>query len=258
MRGLTAGAPAARRTHDPGIDHAAAAPRALAGPELPAALATTAPAFARAPLAPSLTAWPRHAGLLHAGLAAWQTRLRRELGEEELPFVVVRRPVVDADRRGGGLAGHADHAAAQAALGLAGAGRRAPAPAALAGLRRRAGASPAAAGAALGTGLLRGDQDLKLSVLAHRVRVLLAEEPLVDQHVDSGGKAARAELALIEGDGAGVLLAAEDQLRLFLADGLVPPHGHRHGHHDAHDGDAHEERGHRVAVGAVEPVALTR
>lgn len=253
--GLSAGAASAGGAHDaagaalPAWTPLAAAAAFATDPALAAAAALAAPADA---------GHDGHDGL--ARLLAALPGLAGERREDELPLVVVRGALVEPNRRVGGLAGHPDHAPAGAgrAAGLAWpAGGRTP--------LRAAGRPAATAWRGWGTappgpraaGDLRGEEDLELAIRGHRVLVLLAQEPLLDEQVDVRRERA-GELALEEGDGARVLLAPEHQLGFLLAGRLVPPdrHGERHQH--AHDGDAHEQRGHRVAFVGPPPAVLTR
>ncbi len=88
--------------------------------------------------------------------------------------------------------------------------------------------------------------DAELSVCHHRIAVAAAQETLLDERVDIGRMRARVD-ALVQLDGAGVLLAPEDELELAFAPGGLAPDRQRHRHRDAHDGQAYEERGQGIA-----------
>ena len=75
---------------------------------------------------------------------------------------------------------------------------------------------------------------------------LLAEEPLLDEHVDVR-RVRVGVLALEQPDRVDVLLAAEDQLFFLLALRGVFPDRHGDGHHDGHDAHGDQQRRHRVA-----------
>jgi hypothetical protein len=90
-------------------------------------------------------------------------------------------------------------------------------------------------------------QDLKFAVRHHWVPVFLAQEFLLEQDVDGWRKCSR-KLALKQADGAGVLLAAKDELGLAFALHLVSPGRHGDGHQDGHHGQRHEQRGHHITL----------
>ena len=157
-------------------------------------------------------------------------RSRRDV-EGERPLVVSRRSAVSANRRFLALAADAHHAAGD---------RRG---------RRVASASGRWWRDRVDAGLLTTDANhLELAALRHRVLVLLAQEPTLDERVDARreGIGDVRVLGSKEGDGAGVLLAAEDELGFFLPLRLVPPDRHRHRHQNRHDGERDEQGRHRV------------
>jgi hypothetical protein len=113
---------------------------------------------------------------------------------------------------------------------------------------------------------LSGGDDHELAVLRHRVLVFLAQESALDQDVNAWWKRDGARLLVlgpVQSDGAGVLLAAPHELRLFFALCLVAPHGHGDGQQDGQDRKGHQQRRHRVAAfisarGAPPPLAQPR
>ena len=92
----------------------------------------------------------------------------------------------------------------------------------------------------------RSGYEVELAVLGHRILEFLPQETLLHENVDTRREVAGTHLARIEIDGARVLLAAEDQLRFLLAFRLRSPHRHRDRHEHHQDGNAHEQRRHRV------------
>lgn len=208
-----------------------------------AASAGTEPA-ARSRAASPATAKPSDTAGLRSGRAsAWG---RRGARVHEQPLVVAprlglhpgsqrSRARVDADRHLTALA----HDAVQTA---AGGWKRT-------GRRRRLHAAPSPGRTA--GGIDAREQQLELAILAHRVLVLLPEEPLIDEDVDARRPRPGAVAALPEADGAHVLLTPEDELRFLLALRLVAPgrqdRAHQHGHH----GQGDEQGRHRIATLAV-------
>ena len=199
--------------------------------------------------------------------------------EQERPFVVVRGAVIRPNRGFLALArdthdaaGHlpplADLTAAKASATEPSAGlRRGATPAALRRLRKTS-RQPAPAASALASALLArallararlllltryrrntgADRD-KLKVAARNwVLVLFAKETLLHEDVDVRRKVSRPHLSLIEVYRARVLLAAEDELRLFLPLHLMAPDRHRHRHQQHHDSDAHQQCSHRKSA----------
>jgi hypothetical protein len=104
-----------------------------------------------------------------------------------------------------------------------------------------------------------GLRDRHEIVVGNRIFVFLAQKPLLDQQVDAGRRGVR-EFPLEQPDRARVLLASEDELGLFFALGYLLPDGHRDGQHDGHDGHAHEQGGHGIAMlpRSAKPPCLTR
>ena len=189
---------------------------------------------------------PRHGA---AGRAlTWHARPVRDVGVDELPLVVRRTAVVDADRALPALADDSDDSATRAG-DLAGLDRRERGRR-LTGRGRdlpRTSRSDAPAGdLPRRCHHARLVEHLELTVRRHRVRVLLAQEPLFDEHVDARRKGARVA-PLPESDRAGVLLAAEDEFGFALALDGMPPRRHGDAHQHRHDGEADEEAGHGVA-----------
>jgi hypothetical protein len=88
---------------------------------------------------------------------------------------------------------------------------------------------------------------LKIAV-RNRILVLLAKETLLHEDVDRRRKVSGPHFALIEIDGARVLLAPEDELRLFLPLHLMAPDRHCHRHQEHHDSDAHQQCSHRISA----------
>lgn len=91
--------------------------------------------------------------------------------------------------------------------------------------------------------------DLELAILGHWILVLLAKVAAFDERVDAGWKGVRDVRVLepVEGDRARVLLSAPDQFGFLFTTGFLAPHRHRDRHQDAHDGERHEQCGHRVS-----------
>ena len=169
--------------------------------------------------------------------------------EGERPQIVPSLILVDPDRRFGALAGDAHDAATNEAATLW--SRRAAGP-----LRSRRAARPLwSRGAApslrrLRPALLRSlrvadGNHAELAIRRHRVFVLLPEIAPLHQHVDARRKVVSV-LGSIEGDRASVLFTAKRQLRFLFASGKMAPGGQRHGHEDGHDGEADEQRRHRI------------
>jgi hypothetical protein len=106
-----------------------------------------------------------------------------------------------------------------------------------------------AAGLLLLTGYRRGTcpdrNDLKVAV-RDRILVLLPKETLLHEYVDARRKVSRPHLPLIQVDRARVLLAPENELRLFLPLHLMAPDRHRHRHEERHDSDTHQQCSHRI------------
>ncbi len=116
----------------------------------------------------------------------------------------------------------------------------------------RPGQDLPAIGDALLAGARRADdfarrKQPEFPILRERILVLLSKELLCHQDVDVRRPAA-SELAAPELDRARILARAPDELRFFLALGLVPPHRHRHGHKDAHDRNRDQQGRHRVPM----------
>ena len=158
---------------------------------------------------------------------------RRDV-ERERPLVVSRCAAVGADRRVRALTAHAHHAAG-------GRGVR---------LRRRIASTCRRSGSGrVDAGLLAADADqLELARGRHRVLVLLAQEPSLDERVDARGKGVRDVRVLEseESDRAGVLLATKDELGFFFASGFVPPDRHRDRQQDRHDDESDQQGSHGV------------
>lgn len=170
--------------------------------------------------------------------------------EGEWPQVVAGLTFIDTDRCFGALARHPHDPAADKAARLAGLRLRLclrlwlrPA--------SRAKACAAAAGARTPTLLsplgIADWNDSELSVLRHRVFVFLPEILPLNQDVDAGWKRV-AVLRPIQGNRASVLFAPKYQFGFLFTAREVPVGGHRHRHHHRHHGNAHEQRGHRVAT----------
>lgn len=70
---------------------------------------------------------------------------------------------------------------------------------------------------------------------------------MFDQDVNRGRRRIR-EFALEQANRARVLLAAENELFLFLAGRHVGPYGHQGAHQHGHDAHADQQRGHRIAA----------
>jgi hypothetical protein len=202
----------------------------------PGTRASSARAHAAAPAAAS-----RHADArLWGGRAA--ARRGRGAGVHEQPFVVPAsrrlhargeraRPRVDAYRR---LAALADDAVQPATGGGEG--------------TRRWGRLRSTPAAWHPGRIHTREQQLELAVLGHRVLVLLAQETLIDEHIDVGGTGARSVAAFPQADGTHVLLAAEDELGLLLPLRLVPPGGQHGAHQHGHDRQRHQQGRHGVAA----------
>jgi hypothetical protein len=73
---------------------------------------------------------------------------------------------------------------------------------------------------------------------------------LFNQNVHGRWQRARAGAPLEHADRASVLLAAKDQLGLFLALGHLVPDRHHHRQHDAHDAHRNQQRDHGVSRAA--------
>lgn len=220
---------------------------------------------AQAARGPGTTATARAALSARTARRASTARAARAIADvrkQERPLIVVRRAVVDANRRFLALAHHThDAAAGLTAAELArsateDARRPLCGRAALLGLTEawRLAAAAASSRLLLGLALLRdagrnGD-DLELAV-GYRILVLLTEKALLHQQVDCRREVAGTHFSLIQIHRAGILLAAKDELGFFLALHFVPPHRHRHGHQDRHDPDAHEQSRHGVSALAV-------
>jgi hypothetical protein len=106
--------------------------------------------------------------------------------------------------------------------------------------------------------LPRHGHQLELSILGHRVFVLLSEKPSRHEDVDARREEGRilGVLEFEERDSPRILLAAKDELGLFLSLRFVTPHGHRDRQQDGHDGQRDEQGGHRVSPFAA-PLGLT-
>jgi hypothetical protein len=85
-----------------------------------------------------------------------------------------------------------------------------------------------------------------LAVPGHRVLVLLAQELLLDQHLERGGQRI-AVAPLVAGDGVRDLAAAEEQLLLGVVLHQVLPVRARRPHQDQHRRDRGQQRDERVA-----------
>jgi hypothetical protein len=101
---------------------------------------------------------------------------------------------------------------------------------------------------------LSGQKGLKV-VSCNGVLVLLSQESLFHEDVEIRWQRPRASTSLEEPDGAGVLLASEDELFLFLALSHLFPRGHGDCQHDAHDAQGDEQRHHGVPVFDLTPQA---
>jgi hypothetical protein len=84
-------------------------------------------------------------------------------------------------------------------------------------------------------------------VAGDRVFVLLSEKLLVQEHIEIRRGGTR-HLALIELDGADVLLTSKNELGLLLALRGRLPDRHRDGQHDGHHAQADKQSDHRVTV----------
>ena len=192
--------------------------------------------------------------------------------EQERPFVVVSGAVIKPNRGFLALArdthdaaGHlpplADLTATKASATEPSGGllRRGATPAVLRRLRRTSRQPAPAASALLAPARLLllltryrrntgADRDKLKVAVRDRILVLLAKETLLHEDVDVRRKVSRAHLPLIEVYRARVLLAAEDELRLFLPLHLMAPHRHRHRHQEHHDSDAHQQCSHRKSA----------
>lgn len=223
----------ARARHD-------AAPR-LTAPRPPSAF--RAAASAAAPGAPD-------AGLRNAAPARSAAARARALARtadvlrDELPLIVAGRTLVFANGRLGALAVDA-HDPAACPLGPSRHGDRSGA---ASGLQ-----APLPAGSAAAP-LRPGLRGLLPEVAGHEVRPcdrvlpLLPDEASLHEHVEARRVDARAVLPLVKLDAPDPLLAAEGELRLLLAPGLMPPDGHGDAHEDRHDRHAHQQCRHRVAA----------
>jgi hypothetical protein len=83
-------------------------------------------------------------------------------------------------------------------------------------------------------------------VVGNRVLVLLAEKPLINQHIDARRGRIR-ELSLKQADGAGILLASEDELFFLLPLGHVRPDRQHRAHQDRHHAQADQQGHHGIA-----------
>jgi len=169
---------------------------------------------------------------------------RRDV-ERERPLVVSRGTAVAANRGLRALASNANHSAGDRAARLQRARLQrsvAPGSGGLSGARSCGTRS-------VDPWLLAGAADQgELAVGRHRVLVLLAQEPALDERVDARGKGIRdvRVFEFEESDRAGVLLATEDQLGFFFASRFVPPDRHRDRQQDRHDGESNQQGRHRV------------
>ncbi len=187
-------------------------------------------------------------------LSSRHARTVADATEQELPLVVVSAAsLVDAKRRFLALAPDAHDPAglaeSRAALTLI---RRATA--------RWWRAQPSGGPATSATWLLlllraglpwhslSGRDEIPLTALGHRIFVFLAQEPLLDEDVQTRREIAAAHLPRVEVDRPRDLFAAKHQLGFLLALGLRAPYRHRHRHQQHHHADADEQRRHRVAA----------
>ena len=212
----------------------------------PSPTPTAAPAGPDAPARPRRTTAPR------CGAADTPARRRRTAGVDELPLVISCAALVHADGLLGALALYAENPrparphsdAARLRTDLRGTtDRGAPGTSA----PSRGGSTQPTATRRLGA-RGAGEYRLELAVGGHRIFVLLAEELLLHQHVDVGRAGAGAHASFPQADGADVLLAAENQLRLFLALGLVTPRRKGGAHQDGHHGQAHQQSRHGIST----------
>ena len=183
--------------------------------------------------------------------------------ERERPEVVSSLVLVDPDRRLGALAGDAHDAAADETTLLTRLALRRRRAAAAARLRRCGAAWLRRCGAAwlrrCGTAWLPlsvADRNrAELAIRRHRIFVLLPEVASLHEDVE-----ARREVVSVlgskEGDRTSVLFSPKRQLRFLFTTGKMAPGGQRHGHEDGHDGEADEQRRHRITP-LVFPTLLT-
>ena len=167
--------------------------------------------------------------------------------ERERPEVVSSLVLVDPDRRLGALAGDAHDAAADETTLLTRLALRRRRAAAAARLRR--------CGAAWLPLSVADRNRAELAIRRHRIFVLLPEVASLHEDVE-----ARREVVSVlgskEGDRTSVLFSPKRQLRFLFTTGKMAPGGQRHGHEDGHDGEADEQRRHRITP-LVFPTLLT-
>ena len=211
------------------------------------------------------TAWPRRAvGVAPApiwGVCHWHrpARPRRDV-EREQPLVVPRRAPIRANRRFLAFAADTRDPACHSARARW-LQRRVTAGSRLRRAERRHAARWLRGGAGLtGSGFRLASRNAgllgavaerhELAILRHRVLVLLAKEPVLDQKIDAWWKGVRdvRVLELEESDGSGVLLAAKHELGFLFAPGFVAPDRHQYREQDPHDGEGHQEGRHRVST----------
>ena len=217
--------------------------------------------------------------LLPAATPARSSRAITHVREQERPLVVVRGAVIDPNRSFLALARDTHDAAARLTLAcLSSAKASADEPSgglrcgtttpALRRLRkptlrrlqeptRRHGSTAAASALLVSPRRLlltwdrrnTGADGNKLEVTVRdRILVLLAKEFLLHEDVHVRREVSRPHLPLIEVHRARVLLAPEDELRLFLPLHLMAPDRHRHRHQEHHDADAHQQCSHRISA----------
>ena len=215
---------------------------------------------------PSGSRLARTRGTRRADARPTGARRLRLRDEHELPLVVMVPPVVEANRLVSALARDADdtgdHAARLVREGplpcrrrecrrlllttsswrlptssrrLSTSSRRLPA--ATRRLPRARGTADAARRLPQRHEVLAGD----------RVLVFLAQELLLDEHVDARRQRPRSRPALEETDRPRVLLTPEDQLRLFFPLSHRLPHGKGDAQHHAHHAQRYEQDGHGIA-----------
>ena len=175
--------------------------------------------------------------------------------ERERPEVVSSLVLVDPDRRLGALAGDAHDAAADETTLLTRLALRRRRAAAAARLRRCGAAWLRRCGTAWLPLSVADRNRAELAIRRHRIFVLLPEVASLHEDVE-----ARREVVSVlgskEGDRTSVLFSPKRQLRFLFTTGKMAPGGQRHGHEDGHDGEADEQRRHRITP-LVFPTLLT-
>ena len=94
----------------------------------------------------------------------------------------------------------------------------------------------------------RGERDRDEFVVGDRILEFLAQEPLLDEQIETWRKRAGTVLALEQADRPRVLFTAKHELGLFFTLRDLLPDRHDGGHHDRHDAETDNQHHHRVAA----------